>query len=176
MEAGLAALPGTEIRRISLGDAPDDEGSLVLTALARALAEEPQNRIAGAVLITDGQVHDEGLVIDSPAPINVLLTGHAADWDRRLKITTAPAFGIIGQEMKIGLRIDEQGAMPGPQRGREVALSIAIDGAPPETYQVPVNSDLELPLTLDHAGQNVVQFTLAVSYTHLDVYKRQAWA
>jgi len=161
VEAGLAALPGTEIRRISLGDAPDDEGSLVLTALARALAEEPQNRIAGAVLITDGQVHDEGLVIDSPAPINVLLTGHAADWDRRLKITTAPAFGIIGQEMKIGLRIDEQGAMPGPQRGREVALSIAIDGAPPETYQVPVNSDLELPLTLDHAGQNVVQFTLA---------------
>ncbi len=161
VEAGLAALPDTEVRRITVGDAPDDEGSLVLTALARALTEEPRNRVAGAVLITDGQVHDEGLALDSPAPVNVLLTGKAADWDRRLKITTAPAFGIIGQEMKIGLRIDEQGAMPEAETGREVALSIAIDGGPAQTYQVPVNSDLELPLTLDHAGQNVVQFTLA---------------
>ena len=161
VDAGLAALPNTDVRHIVVGDAPDDGGSLVLSALARALAEEPQNRVAGAIVITDGQVHDEGLALQSPAPVNVLLTGQPADWDRRLKITTAPAFGIIGQELSIGLRIDEQGAVPGAEKGREVALSIAIDGAEPQTYQVPVNTDLDLPLTLDHAGQNVVQFTLA---------------
>ena len=160
VDAALAALPGTEVRHATLGDAPDDEGTLALTALSRALAEEPQNRIAGAILITDGQAHDGALPLTVPAPVNVLLTGHAADWDRRLKITTAPAFGIIGQEMKIGLRIDEQGAMPGGEAGREVPLSIAIDGAEPQVYQVPVGTDLELPLTLEHAGQNVVQFSL----------------
>lgn len=160
VDAALAAMAGTEVRHVTLGDAPDDEGTLALTALSRALAEEPQNRVAGAILITDGQAHDGGLVLNSPAPVNVLLTGHAADWDRRLKITTAPTFGIIGQELKIGLRIDEQGAIPAAEKGRPVSLSIAIDGAEPQTYDVPVNTDLELPLTLDHAGQNVVQFTL----------------
>jgi hypothetical protein len=39
-------------------------------------------------------------------------------------------------------------------------IAIAIDGGPAQTYQVPTNEMLQLPLTLDHAGQNVVQFTV----------------
>jgi hypothetical protein len=54
----VAALPDTELRVVPLGDAEGDGGTQLMTALAEALAEEPRARIAGAVLITDGQAHD----------------------------------------------------------------------------------------------------------------------
>lgn len=163
IETSLKALPNTEVRRISVADAPEDGGTRVMDALARALAEEPRSRVAGAIIVTDGQIHDADIKADIPAPLNVLLTGNQTDWDRRLHITKAPAFGIIGEQTAIGLRIDEQGAMPPSERGREVSIDISIDGGPVQNYQIPVNQDMELPLQLTHAGQNVVQFTILTS-------------
>ena len=158
--AQLKARPFTDIRQITVTDAPQDGGTLALTALARALAEEPANRVAGAVMITDGQVHDDTVDPALPAPLDILMTGQRSDWDRRLVITTAPGFGIIGETASIGLRIEEQGRMPAGEKGRDVILSIAVDGAAPIPYSVPVGADIELPLPLEHAGQNVVQLTL----------------
>jgi hypothetical protein len=158
--AQLKARPFTEVRQVTVGDAPGDGGTLAIAALARALAEEPATRVAGAILIGDGIVHDEAVLPALPAPLNVLLTGLRSDWDRRLVVTAAPAFGIIGETASIGLRIEEEGRLPAAERGRVVSLSIAVDGAAPVAYSVPVGADLELPLPLDHAGQNVVQVVL----------------
>ncbi len=160
IEAEVAALPNTELREVIVGDGAKDAGTLAMTALAQALAEEPRARVAGAILVTDGQVHDLDLAPPLPAPLNVLLTGHAADWDRRLMVTTAPAFGIIGEPLTLKLRIEEQGRMPRAEAGRAVRLSIAIDGAEPEIHAVPVGRDLDLPLVLTHGGQNVVQLAV----------------
>jgi hypothetical protein len=167
IEAEVAALPNTELHKITVADGADDSGTLAMEALAKALADVPRNRVAGAILISDGQVHDAAVALNLPAPLNLLLTGHKTDWDRRLHITKAPTFGIIGEETKIGLRIDEQGAIPAAKSGVEARLTIAIDGGTPQTYGIPVNQDLELPLKLDHAGQNVVQFTLEADHAEL---------
>ncbi|MDP3342538.1 hypothetical protein [Frigidibacter sp.] len=163
VEAEIAALPNTELRRIDVGDGAEDAGTLLMTALSAALAEEPRARVAGAILISDGQAHDLAAAPDMPAPLNLLLTGRAADWDRRLVVRTAPAFGIIGEPLSVVVRIEEMGAMPAGEVGRPVDVTLAIDGGEPEAYQVPVNTDLELALTLEHGGQNVVQFDLAAS-------------
>ena len=160
VEAEVAALPNTELRKVVLRDGTDNAGTLLAAALAEALAEEPRARVAGAILITDGQAHDAGLMPELPAPLQVLLTGRAQDWDRRLVIQTAPAFGIIGEPMSIKLRIEDQGAVPA-LAGANADLSISIDGEVANSYSVPVNEDLELPLTLSHGGQNVVQFSVA---------------
>ncbi|MCW3781671.1 hypothetical protein [Defluviimonas salinarum] len=163
VEAEIAALPNTELRKVVLGDGAEDAGTLAMTALAQALAEEPRARVAGAILVTDGQVHDLELAPDMPAPMNVLLTGHESDWDRRLMIKTAPVFGIIGEPVQLTIRVEEQGRMPAGLGGRPVMLSVAIDGAPPETYPVPVGEDIDLPLVLDHGGQNVVQLWVEIA-------------
>lgn len=160
IEAEVAALPATELRKVRLGDGAEDAGTLAMTALAEALAEEPRARIAGAILVSDGQAHDLELAPDLPAPLNVLLTGRRADWDRRLMIRTAPAFGIIGETLTLALRVEEQGRMPDALAGRPVSLTIAVDGAGPQTYSVPVGRDLDLPLVLSHGGQNVLQLTI----------------
>ncbi|GGH61215.1 hypothetical protein GVY41_16395 [Frigidibacter albus] len=163
VEAEVAALPNTELRRIDVGDGAEDAGTLLMTALSAALAEEPRARVAGAILISDGQAHDLAAAPDMPAPLTLLQTGRAADWDRRLVVRTAPAFGIIGEPLSVVVRIEEMGAMPAGEAGRDVDVTLAIDGGEPEAYQVPVNTDLELALTLEHGGQNVVQFDLAAS-------------
>jgi hypothetical protein len=159
LSAAVAALENTELRVIRFADGAKDAGSLAMTALAEAIAAEPRARIAGAVIITDGQVHDAGLAPSLPAPLHVLLTGRATDWDRRLVITDAPAFAIIGEEFTLKLRIEDQGAAPA--LGPEAEITIAVDAEDPVTFSVPVNTDLELPVTLPHGGQNVLHFSLA---------------
>jgi hypothetical protein len=146
-----------EMRLATVGDAPDNAGTLLMGELTRMLAEVPRARVAGAILLTDGQLHDPGLVPDMPAPIHALLTGREGDWDRRLVIETAPAFAIIGEEFQLQLRIEDQGAIPADLAGRSEIL-IAIDGEEPRPFTVPVGETLNLPLTLERAGQNVIQF------------------
>lgn len=158
LEAEIEAL-GMEARIARVGDAADNSGTRLMAELQRMMAEEPRARIAGALLVTDGRLHDAELVPDMPAPIHALITGREGDWDRRLVIETAPAFAIIGEEVQLTLRIEDQGAVPDGLGGRS-DIVIAIDGGPPQTYTVPVGESLDLPLTLEHAGQNVIQFTV----------------
>ncbi|MGQ0565899.1 MAG: hypothetical protein ACT4OK_12625 [Gemmobacter sp.] len=159
LQAEVAALPDTELRVATVGDAEDDGGSRVLTALAEAVAEEPRARLAGAVLITDGQVHDLEIAPNLPAPLHVLLTGRETDWDRRLIVRNAPAFAILDEPVTLTLRIEDQGAVPADQAG-VASLSIAVDGGEPQVYRMPVGEDIDLPVTLPRGGMNVLQFTV----------------
>ncbi len=159
IQAEIALMPNTELRIHRVGDGDEDAGTLAMTTLSEALAEEPRARVAGAILITDGRVHDLGVVPNLPAPLQVLLTGRQADWDRRVVVKNAPAFAIIGEEFKLELKVEDVGAAPAA--GGEVDLTIAIDTEEPVTYAVPLNEDLELPVTLPHGGANVLQFSVA---------------
>lgn len=156
VEAEVARLENTELRVRRFADAPEDGGSLAMTALAELLSEEPRARVAGAMIITDGQVHDVELAPTLPAPLHVLLTGQETDWDRRLIVKNAPAFAILGEEVMLTLRIEDQGAAPG---ATDVDLTIAVDDSEPQTFRVPVGEDLDLPVTLPHGGMNVLQFS-----------------
>lgn len=156
IEAQIAARPNTELRTVILGDGEGDSGTLLMTALSEALTEEPQGRIAGIILLTDGRVHDIVRAPRLPAPTHTLLTGTPEDWDRRLIVRNAPAFAILGEEVNLTVRIEDQGAAP--NTGGLAELSIAIDGGDPLLFQVPLNEDLDLPVTLPHGGMNVLQF------------------
>ena len=56
--AQLADRPGTEMRLVEVADAAGPGGSEVMTALVQALSETARDRIAGAIVISDGQIHD----------------------------------------------------------------------------------------------------------------------
>ncbi|MCC0064735.1 MAG: hypothetical protein H6895_11710 [Defluviimonas sp.] len=155
--AELAALPDTEMRLVDVGDGAGDAGTLAMTALAQALAEEPRARVAGAILVTDGQVHDLAMAPTLPAPLAVLLTGHASDWDRRLVVRAAPAFGIIGEPVTITLQVEDQGPVPAAVAGAPARLSVSVDGGAPESIEAAPGQVVQMTLKLDHAGQNVVQ-------------------
>ncbi len=160
IKAKVSLIPNMELRIVHVADGKDNSGSLVMGALAQALAQEPQARVAGAILLTDGQVHDMGAVPKLPAPLQVLLTGRKGDWDRRLVITNAPAFAIMGEKTSLTFRVEDQGEAPA-SAGASVDVTIALDADAPTTFSVPVGQDLDLPIELPHAGINVLQLSIA---------------
>jgi len=156
IEAALAARPNTQVHRIEVNDGPDDTGSLLMTALSEQLSKLPSERIAGIILLSDGLLHDLELAPELPAPLHLMLSGKKSDWDRRVTVKNAPAFAILDEEITLTLRIEDSGAAPATPV--IVPLIISVDGGPPQSYQVPLNQDLSLPITLPHAGKNIIQF------------------
>ncbi|MFV2051847.1 hypothetical protein [Aliiroseovarius sp. YM-037] len=159
MQANIDARSNTEARVVTVRDAADDRGTLLMGALSAALADIPRDRLAGVIVLSDGQIHDAEFAPNLPAPLHTLLTGRAQDWDRRLVVENAPAFAIIGEPVTLTVRIDDLGAAP--EDNAVAAMQISVDGAPPQTVNVPVGQPMELPLTLPHGGMNTLQFTTA---------------
>ena len=154
----IASRANTEVRRVKVSDGEGDAGTQLMSALSKALSEEPRGRVAGIVAFSDGQIHDAELPLDLPAPLHLMLSGKSTDWDRRLSVRNAPAFAIIGEPVTLTLRIEDLGAAPGD--AAVAPLEISVDGAEPQSFEVPIGQDIELPVTLPHGGRNVIEFTV----------------
>ncbi len=162
LETEVAQLANTDLRVVEMGDAPDNAGSLGMAALSGALADVPRSRLAGVVFLSDGQLHDMDAAPDLPAPLHLLLSGQPDDWDRRLIVTNAPAYAILGEPVTLTLRIADQGAVPAGLGG-SAQLRYSVDGEAPRQVTVPVGRDLEVPVVLPHGGMNVILFTVAAA-------------
>ncbi|MEE9428439.1 MAG: hypothetical protein V3V25_09865 [Paracoccaceae bacterium] len=166
LEARLAARPNLDVKTLTLDDAPGDGGTLLMTKLVDALSEIPQSRLAGALLVTDGQVHDLASAPAMAAPLHVLLSGHATDWDRRLIVKNAPAFAILGEPVELTVRIEDQGLVPA-STSPTASLNISVDGGLPTSIRVPVGQDVTFPLQIEHGGMNVIQIEVAALASEL---------
>jgi len=113
----LNRIPGLEVRVVEAGQADGEtDGTRLFTALGAALADVPADRIAGAIMITDGRVHDvpgNAATLGFAAPVHALITGQKNERDRRVALIAAPRFGIVGQPQTITFRVEDQGASPG---------------------------------------------------------------
>ena len=154
--AQLADRPGTEMRLVEVADAAGPGGSEVMTALAQALSETARDRIAGAIVISDGQIHDTEFAPNLPAPLHLLLTGRSRDWDRRLLVKNAPGFAILGEPITLTLLVEDQGAAP---QAALADIILSVDGGPEQRYQIPVNREVEVDVSLGHGGMNILQFS-----------------
>ena len=156
----LAARPETELREITVADGPDNTGTRMMTALSEALAELPRERIAGALMVTDGQIHDLDRAPEMPAPLHGLITGNEDDWGRRLEVETAPAYAILDEPVEIALRVEDQGAVPGDVTG-QAELTMSLNGETLRRLEVPTGETITLPVTLERGGTNVVTLDVA---------------
>ena len=162
-EMGRAAgEAGIDVRTVRVGDgtgAEADRGTLLLTALAEAAAEVSAERLAGAILLTDGQVHDSAALESFPAPVHTILTGRSDEWDRRIVVETAPAFAIVGEAVDLTLKVETLGRAPFDDNER-VPLLIAINGNDPSVFEIPLNRSVTLPIEMKQGGMNVMQVTV----------------
>ena len=152
----LADRPGTEMRLVEVEDAAGPGGSEIMSALAQVLSETARDRIAGAIVISDGQIHDTEFAPKLPAPLHLLLTGQPRDWDRRLVVKNAPGFAILGEPITLTLLVEDQGAAP---QAAFADLILSVDGGPEQRYQIPVNREVEVDVSLGHGGINILQFS-----------------
>ena len=130
----LKRIPGLEVRVVEAGEADGEhDGTRLFSALSATLADVPPDRVAGAVLITDGRVHDvpaDAAALGFAAPLHALITGHSDEIDRRVVLTQTPRFGIVGQSQTIGFRIEDQGTKVGSAQVTVRRDGEVLDSAP----------------------------------------------
>src|SRR3954447_12949368 len=152
----LNRIAGLEVRVIEAGQADGEtDGTRLFSALGAALSDVPPDRVAGALFITDGRVHDvpaEAAQLGFNAPVHALITGRPGKRDRRIQLVTAPRFGIVGQTQTVVLRVEDQGTRPGPAQ-----LTIRRDGETLETRNVMAGDQVRIQVPIPHAGQNIVE-------------------
>src|SRR5579875_3325477 len=156
----LKRIPGLELRVAEAGQADgDNDGTRLFSALAATLADVPPDRVAGAIMITDGRVHDvpaDAAALGFAAPLHALITGHPDEIDRRVVLTVTPRFGIVGQSQTVGFRIEDHGAKAG-----SAEVTVRRDGDVVERRMVPVGADASVKIPIPHAGQNIVEIEAA---------------
>ena len=140
------------------------EGSRLIDPLMRAIRDVPARRMAGAVLLTDGQVHDIPKVPEEaglPSPVHVLLAGNRNETDRRLVVEKAPSYGIVGKEITMTIRVEDYGRDARAAGSTQARLTIRRDGGDPEERSVPVGEDHTLSFTLEHGGPTVFEMSVS---------------
>src|SRR5213078_2831295 len=152
----LGRIAGLEVRFVEAGQADGEtDGTRLFAALSAALSDVPQDRVAGAILITDGRVHDvpgEVAALGFTAPVHGLISGHKDERDRRVVLVTAPRFGIVGQTQTITFRVEDQGAPAGPAQ-----VAVRRDGELIESRNVRVGAAININVPIPHAGPNIVE-------------------
>jgi hypothetical protein len=158
--AALKRIPGLEVRVAEAGQADgENDGTKLFTALSSTLADVPPDRVAGAILITDGRVHDvpaEAAALGFAAPVHALITGHKDEIDRRVVLTATPRFGIVGQAQTIGFRVEDHGVNVGTAE-----VIIRRDGDVLDRRIVNVGTVVSFPVSIPHEGQNIVEIEAA---------------
>jgi hypothetical protein len=139
-------------------------GTTLFADLNSALANTPPDRLAGVIMITDGQVHDvpkSAQALGFDAPVHALLTGKPGEFDRRIEIVKAPRYGIVGSTREIELKVVETGRKG--RAGDSVTIKIRREGSPDTTRVAVIGKTVTVPISFPHAGQNLVELELAAA-------------
>src|SRR3954462_7100080 len=152
----LGRIPGLEVRFVEAGQADGEtDGTRLFSALGATLADVPSDRVAGAIFITDGRVHDvpaDAAELGFAAPVHALITGRSDERDRRVVLVSAPRFGIVGQQQTIAFRVEDQGA-----RAEAAQVTIRRDGETLESRTVQTGQTVRVAVAVPHAGPNIVE-------------------
>ena len=152
----LKKIKGLEVRIVEAGQADGEtDGTRLFGALSSALSDVPVDRVAGAFLITDGRVHDIPANISAlgfQAPVHALITGRKDERDRRIAISAAPRFGIVGQTQTITYRLDDQGVT-----GERAKVVVRRDGDVINERTVLSGQTVNVDIDIKHAGPNIVE-------------------
>ncbi len=156
----LSRIPGIETRVVEAGQADGEtDGTRLFAALNATLADVPPDRVAGAVFITDGRVHDvpsDAGALGFSAPVHALVTGTPNEKDRRVVLVAAPRFGIVGQNQTISFRVEDEGVRASPTEVR-----ISRDGELLDRRIVTPGRQVDVQVQIPHAGQNIVEIEAA---------------
>lgn len=160
LEERLSRLPGVEPRFVEAKDDPDTDTSStrLFSALKDAVSDVPPGRIGGAIMVTDGQVHDvpgTGKVEGVNAPVTSLITGRPDEIDRRIEVIKAPRFGLKGKEVEVLFRIRDDGVeAPSPAR-----VTVKVNGEEAATLTAVTGEPTPFRFEIGRAGTNVVEFS-----------------
>lgn len=152
----LSADKSLEIREAKvITRSGDDTGTQLFTAIGGALADVPPERIAGAIVVTDGEAHDAPQngkpVLHSP--LQAIIVGEHGERDRKLTVLSASRFAIVGQDADIAVQVDDYGS--NAQSAADVI--VRVDGVDKGARLVEVGKPSTIKVRISHGGENVIE-------------------
>ena len=163
LEKKLKGIKNLEVKWFTAARPVDGQtsGTQLFAELNRALSNTPPDRLAGVIMITDGQVHDipaNSGALGFDAPIHALLTGEPEEFDRRIEVIQAPRYGIVGQSREIEFAIRETGKTG--RAGDLVTLTVRREGQADETVHTVIGRKTKIDMPFPHSGQNILEMEL----------------
>ena len=153
-----AALGDLELRVVDVAGG-DNNGTRLFGAIDHALTDIEPSRLAGVIMATDGQVHDIPAAMPDGVPLHVLLAAKGEETDRRVRIVSAPGYGIVGKSVTLRAVVEDLGRKPGLLGGGSTTLTIRHDGEPARQIIVPIGQEQDIDIPVTRAGQSVVELS-----------------
>jgi hypothetical protein len=141
LRAKLAGIAGLDVRVVSMADTT--LGTSLAPALDQALADVPADRVAGAIILSDGQIGDASDAVRA-FPIHQALIGEPKERDRRLIVKNAPRSAPIGEVARIIVQVED--SAPTAQ------VTVYIGQEAPQTQEVPTGQDIVIEVPIDRRG------------------------
>ncbi|MBI1264951.1 MAG: hypothetical protein GC187_09485 [Alphaproteobacteria bacterium] len=148
------------------------DGTRLMETIQRGLAGIPRERLAGIIIASDGQVHDAqmaGSDLGLTAPVHHLLTGDPRARDRRLIISEAPRYGLVGELVSFTLRVEDEAA-----EGGTAVVILSVDGGDPIEARVAIGREVQVEAEIRNRGPNVVQIEVEPGSEELTLVNNRA--
>lgn len=138
------------------GAAEERTETRLFSALDGALHDVPPSRVAGGILITDGQVHDvPSGTGEFNAPLHALITGNDQEKDRRIQFVKAPRFGLVDKPLDMTYRVISTDTSADP-----VDVRVSVNGEQVAVERATIGREMPLQVTLPTAGRNIVELAI----------------
>lgn len=172
----LGQQDGLEVREVVLPPSQIQLGSerpggtRLVDTMRSALVEIPPERLAGVVMLSDGQVHD--VPTGTPpelggAPLHALIAGKKNERDRLIVLEQSPRFGVVGREVTAKFRIEDPAGGTAP-------VTLSVNGEVARRVDVPVGRAVEVPITVGNPGANVVEIEVGAGPSELTLDNNRA--
>ncbi|MGE0284307.1 MAG: hypothetical protein AB7P20_27325 [Rhizobiaceae bacterium] len=159
LQERLARFKQFDVRVVEAGKsgaADERTETRLFGALDSAFRDVPPSRIGGAVLVTDGQVHDVPAGAAAiGAPIHALITGEEGERDRRIRFEKAPRFGIVGKPLDLTYRVLGTG-----NDRAAVDVRVSINGEQRSVQRAFIGQEMPLQIVVPNAGRNIVELQI----------------
>lgn len=155
LKSKIDQVGGIETRIVSIKDGIS--GTQLIPALKTGADDIAGSRLAGTIIVTDGQIHDlpDNLkALRAYGPIHAVIVGDANLRDRRLQILRSPQYGIVGAKSEIEFQIEDN-----PERvaiGANAIVRVIVNGRPQTRIAARIGAKQIVTVQLDRRGNNVV--------------------
>ncbi len=157
---------------VEVSGGASEDGTRLNRALQQGLSQAPRNRLAGVIIASDGQIHDAPPAADDlglEAPVHHILTGNPNARDRRLIVSQAPRYGLVGDPVSFTLRVEDEGAATGT-----AMVNLYVDGGDPIQARVQIGQDVTVQAEIANRGPNVVEIEVEPGQGELSLINNRA--
>lgn len=155
LKSKIEQIGGIETRIVSIKDGIT--GTQLIPALKTGADDIAGSRLAGTIIVTDGQIHDlpaNQKALRAYGPIHALIIGDPDLRDRRLQILRSPQYGIVGAKSEIEFQIDDNPARSG--NGANAIVRVIVNGRAQTRFAARIGARQIVSVRLDRRGNNVV--------------------